>query len=161
MLLRRFLQLARHLRAFPALVGIAFCFFACQTVTPVAYDLSEPGWNVQRGQAVWKPSAGGDEVAGELLVATHPNGRAVVEFSKPPISFVTVVIRNGAWSISSPMRGKFSGPGAPPPGILWMQLPHLIGDGKISTRWTLTRDSESWRLVHETSGETLAGFLAP
>jgi hypothetical protein len=127
----------------------------------MAYDLSEPGWNVQRGQAVWKPSAGDDEIAGELLVATHPNGRAVVEFSKPPLSFVTVVIRNGAWSISSPMRGKFSGPGAPPPGILWMQLPHLIGDGKISTRWKLTRDGESWRLVHETSGETLAGFLAP
>src|SRR5687768_6419551 len=53
-----------------------------------AVDLAQPGWQVRQGQAVWTTGVSGPELAGELLWATHPDGRFVLQFLKTPITMV-------------------------------------------------------------------------
>jgi hypothetical protein len=45
-------------------------------------NLASPGWTVQETQAVWQPKREAPELIGELLVATHPDGSRLVQFSK-------------------------------------------------------------------------------
>ena len=62
--------------ALAALVTGLLLLTGCQTVpTLPAVNLSEPGWSVRRGQAAWNPAKGETEIVGELLVATHDDGR--------------------------------------------------------------------------------------
>jgi len=57
----------------------------CRTANPLPpADFSAPGWRVQQGQAVWKPSASRPELAGDLLLATNVNGNMFIQFSKMP-----------------------------------------------------------------------------
>src|SRR5687767_15391395 len=51
-------------------------------------DLTQPGWQVRQGQAVWRPSANGPELTGELVWAAHPDGRFLLQFFKTPITMV-------------------------------------------------------------------------
>src|ERR1044071_2118887 len=61
------------------------CLSACGTARPLpAVNLSEPGWRVQQGQAIWRTRKNAPEVAGELMVATHPGGRTFLQFTKTP-----------------------------------------------------------------------------
>src|SRR2546422_5254946 len=59
---------------------------ACRTVPPLApANLSEPGWTMREGQAVWRPKTEGPEIAGELLVAIHRTGETYLQFTKTPL----------------------------------------------------------------------------
>src|SRR5881409_151771 len=52
---------------------------ACRAGPPLPpVSLSGPGWTLQQGQAIWRSKSGAPEIAGEWMVATHHDGRAVV-----------------------------------------------------------------------------------
>src|SRR5439155_15039375 len=69
---------------------LALCVPACRMLPPLpSVNLAEPGWTVHEGQAIWRPKRDAPEIAGEILVATHQDGRALVQFTKTPFPFVS------------------------------------------------------------------------
>ena len=55
------------------LVSVLGNICGCRTSQQLpATNLSEPGWNVRQGQAIWRRETGAPEIAGELLVS-HTN----------------------------------------------------------------------------------------
>src|SRR2546430_5175382 len=74
----------RHLGVRSLLV-VAAALLGCHTDSPPPLNLAEVGWKVRKGEAVWRSGPGAPELAGELLVATHPDGRALVQFTRSPL----------------------------------------------------------------------------
>ena len=80
-------------------LATGFCI-GCRSIPPLPpADLSTPGWRVQTGQAVWKPTRTKSELVGELLMATNANGKFVVQFSKTPFTFATAQVAGDRWQI--------------------------------------------------------------
>lgn len=137
----------------------------CQSLPPQPpMDLSEPGWTIRQGQAVWKAKRGAEGVAGDLLVAMHWNGRNVVQFTKPPLPFVAAQSDTNFWQVQYFAQDKtYSGRGRPPVRILWLQLPENLATflaARQDTDWSISRDrGGSWQFTNEVSGESLDGFL--
>ena len=72
----------------------------CRTTPPLPpADFSAPGWHVQQGQAVWKPSQSRPELAGDLLLATNVNGNFFLQFSKMPFPLATARVSGDRWQI--------------------------------------------------------------
>ena len=66
-------------------------FSGCQSVPPEkAMDISEPGWTVRQGRATWKLKPTDPGISGELVVATHWNGRSVVRFNRASQPLIAV-----------------------------------------------------------------------
>ena len=136
----------------------------CRTAPPLPpADFSAPGWRVQQGQAVWKPTRSRPELAGELLLATNANGFFFVQFSKPPFSLATAQIRNGQWQIEfGNGERRWSGRGEPPSRFAWFQLPGALAGQVLKANWRFTRlTPETWRLENPRTGESLEGGLFP
>jgi hypothetical protein len=153
-------------------------------------DLSAPGWRVQQGQALWKPTKTRPELAGELLLATNANGDFLVQFSKTPFALATAQKVGDRWQIELGAGDyRRSGPGQPPAGFVWFQLPRFMalsrqkppsaqldpagegglrGEGHKTTAdggvsdWHFDRvTADSWRLENHRTGETLEGGFFP
>jgi hypothetical protein len=131
---------------------------SCRTAPPLPpADFSAPGWHVQQGQAVWKPSSSRPELAGELLLATNANGNFLVQFSKMPFPLATAQTSGKQWQIEFG-TDKFSrrGRGTPPDRFAWFQLPRALRDASAGNRWKLAHpDAASWHLENPRTGETL------
>jgi hypothetical protein len=137
----------------------------CRSLPPQPpMDLSEPGWTIRQGQAVWKTRRGGEGVAGDLLVAMHWNGRNVVQFIKPPLPFVAAQSDTNHWQVQFFAQNKtYSGTGRPPERIVWLQLPENLATfvaARRDTDWSITRNrGGTWQFTNHVSGESLDGFL--
>ena len=136
----------------------------CRTANPLPpADFSAPGWRVQQGQAVWKPSSNRPELAGDLLLATNANGNVFIQFSKMPFPLVTAQISGDQWQIefgadTFPWHGR----GTPPNRFAWFQLSRALLDTNISGNWKFAHPaSHSWRLENPRTGETLEGEFSP
>jgi hypothetical protein len=140
-------------------VALLFCC-GCSTLPPLpAADLNEPGWQVRQGQAVWKPRPDAPEIAGDLLLATHPDGREFVQFTKT-IPIATAQRSRDGWEVSFGPGGKrYSGRGNPPPRIVWFELADALNDRTISVRWSAQKP-EANHLLLSAKGESLEVFLA-
>jgi hypothetical protein len=126
-------------------------------------DFSQPGWHVQQGQAVWKPSKNRPELAGDLLLATNGSGNYMVQLSKIPFTLAMAEVENGAWYIQFG-GGRFSwgGHGAPPARFAWFQLPRVLEGLDPRHPWKFTRKTDgSWRLENSRTGESLEGVFFP
>lgn len=134
----------------------------CQSLPPEqAIDLTEPGWSVRQGQALWWRD-GAPELAGELLVASHPDGRALVQFLKTPVVLVTARTSSNRWRIEAAPDYFHEGYGAPPSASIWLHLAKFIHGAPPPGRWGHERRADgSWWLHNRTTGERLEGFLAP
>lgn len=144
------------------LLAIAFC--GCRTGPPLPpADLSAPGWRLQQGQAVWKPTRSRPELAGELLFATKTNGEFFVQFSKTPFTLATAQVVNGQWQIEfGNNQRRWAGSGEPPARFAWFQLPHALVGEPLKRNWRFTRaTSDSWRLENPRTGESLEGGFFP
>ena len=124
-------------------------------------DFSGPGWILREGQAVWRPRAGADGIAGDLLVATHPDGRSVVQFTKTPLPFIVAQRTTNAWQLQFVPRNKtYSGRGKPPARLLWLHLPDGLERCHDHSKFDGGAEPDGrfsfWNLA---SGESLEGFL--
>jgi hypothetical protein len=136
----------------------------CRTAPPLPpADFSAPGWRVQQGQAVWKPSSSRPEFAGDLLLATNANGNFFVQFSKTPFPLATAQVSGGQWRIEFGANSfSWHGRGAPSDRFAWFQLPHALLDASVGGNWRFTRpETNSFRMENPHTGETLEGFLSP
>jgi hypothetical protein len=142
---------------------VALVLSGCRTPAPAPLDFRAPGWRLHQGQAVWTMPGDRPEIAGELLVATHPDERAVVQFSKTPFPLVEARLEGARWSIEFiPEQKAFSGSGAPPARLGWLQLARSLSGATPSEPWEFERDEEGqWILRNSKTGEAIEGYLDP
>jgi hypothetical protein len=136
----------------------------CRTLPPLPpADLSAPGWRVQQGQAVWKPRRTAPEIAGEIVLATHPDGRSVVQFTKTPFNIVVAQMASNRWQIQFvPEHRLFGGAGQPPKYFCWLHLAAALAAEPLPKGLTLSRSGDSqWRLENRATGETIEGYFLP
>lgn len=124
-------------------------------------DLREPGWTVRQGQAVWRSQREAPEIAGELLVALHPDGQSMVQFTKPPFPFVVAQRTTNGWQAQFLAQDRiYSGRGKSPARIVWLHLPDALIGRLSSAAWRFQdQDAGSWRMENPSTGEILEGFL--
>lgn len=146
-----------------ALSSIAFaCVFAlatgCASVRPLPpADLSQPGWTIQSGQAVWK--SGNSDLAGELIFATRA-GSSALQFIKTPLPLVSAQARENRWTITFVADNRtVSGKGTPPAQLLWLHLASALNGDSPRPPLKFSRDANGWELENTETGESIAGFL--
>ena len=146
-------------------VGLWSLVFAsgCRTVPELPrVDLSQPGWTMRQGQAVWKANADAPEIAGELLLATHPQRGMVLQFLKTPFPVVVAQTSAGAWKIAFSGEREFAGRGEPPDRISWFRLGAALEGRDLTRGWSFRKAGDrNWRLQNERTGEFIEGYLAP
>jgi hypothetical protein len=140
------------------------CVVGCATTPPLSpVNLAEPGWKTRQGEAVWRSKKDAPEITGELLVATHPDGRSLVQFTKTPIPFIIAQTTSNAWQIHIvPSNQTHTGRGKPPVQILWLYLPRCL-DGMPPPKFLAWHalPNDGWRLENHLTGESLEGYLNP
>jgi hypothetical protein len=144
-------------------VGLVSLSLGCRTVPPhPAFDLSQPGWNVRQGQAVWRTKSDAPEIAGEVLVAISSDGRSFVQFTKVPLPLVQAQATSLFWQVEFAAEGKrYSGRGAPPSRLVWFQLVRALNGNGAARDWKFTSKPDGhWRLEQPSTGEVLEGYLA-
>jgi hypothetical protein len=142
---------------FPMLSSIC----GCRSLPPIpAANLSEQGWTIRHGQAVWRRARGAPEIAGELLVGTRTNGDALVQFNKTPFPVVIVQKTSTQWQIQAPTQNETHvGPGNPPGRVIWFRLAEALTDGTLPQPWLWRTDLSGWSLENRASGESLSGYF--
>jgi hypothetical protein len=155
----RWLGPARWLVLSAAVVSLS----GCRTAPPALFNTSGPGWRVQQGQALWRPGRTMPELGGEIILASHADGRCVVQFDKTPLPLVLGQTSRTNWLVQFPARRmSFSGRGAPPARLAWLYLGAALAHERLpsSFKFQLKPDG-GWRLDNVRSGESIEGFLAP
>lgn len=134
---------------------------ACLTAPPLAkVNLSEPGWTVRNGQAIWKPKKDAPEIAGELLLATRADGSAFAQFTKTPFPFAVAQMSPKGWQIEFPPQNRhFAAPGKPPARIVWFQLIDAELGKPLAKGWVWKNSDANWQLKNAASGESLEGYF--
>jgi hypothetical protein len=96
----------------------------CRTAPKsVPINLSGPGWQVRQGQAIWRSKRSAPEIAGDVVMATHTNGAAFIQFSKNPLPLLTGQIGPQGWRAEFiPEQRTMSGRGIPPSQLIWLHL---------------------------------------
>lgn len=137
---------------------------ACQSLPELPkVDLSQPGWTLRQGQAVWHPRRHAPEIAGDLIVASHPDGQAFVQFSKSPLTLVSAEKTAYEWQVEFPLQDKrYAGRGKPPSRLSWLVLPEALSGAIPPQPWEWrVEKGGNWRLSNPKTGESLEGYLAP
>jgi hypothetical protein len=136
----------------------------CRTAHPLPpVNLSEPGWTIHEGQALWRANKDAPEIAGELTVATHGGNSSFVQFTKTPVPFIVAQSGSNSWQIHSvPDNRTYSGHGPPPARLFWLQLPRCLAGEPPPKKWRWeTLPNDRWHLYSLSTGESLEGYLAP
>jgi hypothetical protein len=135
----------------------------CQTTGTSLFTASGPGWTVRQGQALWRPRRGFPELGGDLVVASHEDGRCLVQFAKPPVTLVSVETTPTRWLVQFPAGHRsFAGHRRPPARFAWLHLrAGLAGEAVPPPLRFEFKPEGGWRLENTRSGETLEGFLDP
>ena len=144
-----------------AIVLAALWLVGCRTSNPLpSANLSEPGWRISHGQAVWRRSERSPEIAAELLIATNEGNQTVVEFTKTPLPILVAQTSSNGWRIELISENKdYSGRGQPPSSLLWFHLVPCIRGEAPPKGVSFKRLNESrWRLENTRSGELIEGY---
>jgi len=150
-------------RGFGILLAFAIYAAGCGTIPMPSVNLSEPGWTTRQGQAVWRAKRDAPEIAGDLMLATNPDGRSFLQFTKTPLPFVVAQSTADAWRIQFvPYNKTYSGRGAPPQRLVWFYLPRCLAGLPPPEAWTWRRlPNNGWHLENRNTGEFLEGYLTP
>ena len=154
-------------RRIPFNLGLLFLVLhltGCRTIpTLPPVNLSETGWKTEQGQAVWRANSTAPEIAGDLMIATNPDGRSFVQFTKTPLPFVVAQSTPNTWQIQFvPNNKTYSGRGNPPVRLVWLYLPRCLAGQPPPKSWTWQHlDNNRWRLENRSTGEFLEGYLTP
>ena len=135
----------------------------CLTSTRTLFTASGPGWHVRTGQALWRPDRQRPEFGGDLVLASHEDGRNLIQFDKAPLSLVCAQTTPTRWLIQFPPRQiGFSGRGQAPTRFAWLYLPAALAGKPLPPPFRFERKPDGgWRLENSRTGETLEGFLDP
>jgi hypothetical protein len=124
-------------------------------------DLSEPGWTVRQGQAVWK--TGESDLAGEIIFAARSGRNGSLQFIKTPLPLVSAQTSGSRWTIHFAAEDRtHSGRGTPPAQLLWLHVANALQG--VSPPPPLRFNSEpngNWELVNTKTSESISGFLTP
>lgn len=132
---------------------------ACRTMPMPKVNLSEPGWDVRQGQALWRSHQDAPEIAGELLAATR-DGESFVQFTKTPFPFAVAQTTTNGWRAEFPTENRsFSAPGSPPARIIWFQLARALTGKPLAKDWLWQKTDAGWRLHNRSTGESLEGYF--
>ena len=142
---------------------LLFSLAGCRTApAPLpAINLSEAGWKLRDGQALWRSAKDAPEIAGEVTLALHPDGRSWVQFTKTPLPFLSAEITKEGWRIEFiPERRVFFGRGVPPARLLWLHLARALNGlaPPAPLRFEKSADGGG-RLENRSTGETLTLYL--
>lgn len=157
----------RNLRVPNILAAAAVCLWfvlatGCRTVAPFpAVNFKEPGWTVRQGQGLWKRGRNMPEIAGEIIVATRPDGQAFVQFSKNPFPLVVAQSTANAWEVETPTDNKrYSGHGKPPKRLIFLYLSRALTGESLPRNWTWQKlENNGWRLKNPANGESLEVYF--
>lgn len=135
---------------------LALALAGCATPAPPTVDLSDPGWKVRQGQALWRPEANKPEIAGDVVLSTHPSGASFIEFTKT-LPIVSARLSPGRWEIHFiPENKEYSGGGNPPKRLVWLQLIRAVEGREIPSRWKVAYPSHQFiALADDRTGERL------
>lgn len=149
---------------FGLLVALAALVLFCGCRTPQnLFTASGSGWHIQQGQALWQPKSGLPEFGGDLVLASNPDGRALVQFDKTPLSMVFAQTTTNRWFIRFPQKQiHFSGHGTAPTRFAWLYLPAALDGKPLPLAFHFERKPDGgWRLENNLTGEILEGYLSP
>jgi hypothetical protein len=149
-------------RPVEALALLFLC--GCQTsgtLSPV--NLSEPGWSVRQGQAVWQMPGQRPELAGDFVFALNADGRCFLEFAKVPFPMVRASSSEARWEIEfPPQKMFFAGGGSPPKRLAWLHVCRALAGKEVKPPWRFERMADGgWRLDNAKNREVVEGFLEP
>ena len=147
-----------------AFLAILLCCGGCRTAAdPALFTVTGSGWRVREGQALWRPAAGMAEMAGDLVVATHEDGRSSVQFTKTPLPLALAQVTRARWLIHFPPRHlTFSGPSPAPLRFAWLHLGAALAGRPLPAGYAFEpRPEGGWRLANLKSGEAVEGYLSP
>ena len=142
-------------------VFLIFVLTGCRSLPPLPQaNLSEPGWKVYEGQAVWRAKKDAPEIAGEILLATNRNNGAFVQFTKTPFPIVIAQTTANAWQVEAPAKSRrYTRSGSPPARVLWLQLPRAFQGLPLPKKWSWKNSDDGWRIENISTGESLEGFF--
>ena len=145
-----------------AAVALVCCFAGCRTAPSVPpVNLSEPGWGLRQGQALWRSKKDAPEIAGEVILATNTTGRAFIQFLKNPLPLVTAQISPQGWQIEFiPEKRHFGGRGTPPRQLLWLHLLRALEQTRLPSGVEFGKIPEGGvRIDNKGTGESIMLFL--
>ena len=151
-------------RLFLRSVSLAALTLLCGCRTPQnLFTATGPGWHIQQGQALWRPKSGLPEIGGDLVLASNPDGCALIQFDKTPLSMVFAQTTRDRWLIRFPQRQLgFSGHGPGPTRFAWLYLPAALDGKPLPPALHFERKPDGdWWLENTRTGEILEGFLSP
>jgi len=148
-----------------ALCVACWLLLGCRTVPELPQvDLSQRGWRVRQGQAIWKPSRDAPELSGELVWASHRDGQFLLQFLKTPITLVEAQGDEQRWKISFPPQGRTMGGRADSRVVdrfAWLCLARALRGEKPTNDWAFFLRGQRWALGNAKSGEMIEGYFAP
>jgi hypothetical protein len=143
---------------------IIFGLVACTPLKPLPeVNLSDPGWTLWSGQAVWTPPSDRPPLAGDLIAARHRNNDILVNFSKPPFPIFTAQVAGKLWKIDFLERKRsYTGRGRPPQRFIWFRLPDLLSGVPAPPDWEVQKVADAqWSIVNQQTGESIRVVLDP
>jgi hypothetical protein len=143
-----------------ATLGVA----GCQTHHPYSwppYKLSDPGWKIWNGQAVWKPRKSIPELTGDVMLAVNTNGDSFLQFTKT-LPFAMVRADGHRWQVEFPAAHRiYKGHYPLPHFFAWLQLPAMTEGRPPGKGWIEKGGLDNFELHSRLTGETLHGYLIP
>ena len=142
---------------------LLFCVCGCQTNTQGLFTATGPGWQVQQGQALWRPKSGLPEFGGDLVLARDDAGRCLIQFDKTPMAILSAQVTSNRWLIKFPQRQmSFSGHGPGSTRFAWLYLPAALAGKPLPQNFRFEQKPDgNWRLENSRTGEKLECFLSP
>ena len=127
-------------------------------------DVSQPGWRVRQGQAVWKPNREAPELAGEFIWAAHRDGRFLLQFLKTPITLVEAQGNAERWKISFPPQGRtLAGRASARTSdrFAWLYLAEALQSKRSHGDWAFFWKGDRFALGNAQTGEMIEGYFSP
>ena len=148
-------------RSFAVILVVILFGTGCRSLPPLPpVNLSEPGWTLKEGQAVWRSKRNAPEIAGEIMVATGKDGGTFVQFTKTPFPFIIARTQTNSWQLEVPTRNKrYAAAGHPPERIIWFHLPQALAGLELQKPWSWQAKENQWRLENRSTGQSLEGYF--